>query len=387
MPHVHVASVFLVPHVYVCACMRVCVRAPSVRLPLSANSNAKGETPLILAAKARSAPCVELLLRAKADLSATDADGSSALHHAASLEDEASLLLLVDAGADPTVANEDGKDVLALLERHDMATLAPVFEHYRLAYLRRQAIATRLRAYLAGVVPPYHAEEAVAVFAEERLSGDEQRLRQPHLQGSDSVVASAAATGAAWEDTHALELYRSRPWAETSHRYCPPCMREAICTLLLASQRREEGDACCLPSELWLQVFHKMHRDWFDDDCERRRRAAVRERKQRAEEARAARAAADAEDGARRASRLHEGSAQNAGTPVLVQELLHAEDALRMLQNAVQGDEIARMAVLGPLNLLTQKRDELRRQLASAATQESAAPDPQDASLPRPTLP
>ena len=38
---------------------------------------------------------------------------------------------------------------------------------------------------------------------------------------------------------------------------------------LLAPNRRQEGEACCLPSELWLHVFRHMDRDWILEDNRR----------------------------------------------------------------------------------------------------------------------
>ena len=69
--------------------------------------------------------------------------------------------------------------------------------------------------------------------------------------------------------------YIGRPWSETSHAFFPPCFREVIFTLLLASNRRKEGEVACLPAELWLQVFRRMHRDWFVPNGSRSRGAST----------------------------------------------------------------------------------------------------------------
>jgi hypothetical protein len=39
-------------------------------------------------------------------------------------------------------------------------------------------------------------------------------------------------------------------------------MREVVFSLLLASNRRAEGEVCALPRELWLNIFRRMDRDW-----------------------------------------------------------------------------------------------------------------------------
>lgn len=310
-----------------------CLRCSLAMCP---RSNPKGETALILATKARSAPCVRTLLVAKADLSLTDSDGRSALHHAASLYDEATLLLLLDHGADLHVEDADGKDALALLERHDIARLTQSFEHYRIEYERRTQIASRIQLYQAGQMPPYHAaSDSSSVEGDdgegEDACGPSSRRGCGRSAGNDAECTAA---------DDALSLYRGRRWSETSHRFCPPCMREAIRTMLLASNRRMEGESCCLPTELWLHVFRHMHRDWFDDADERRRRhAAAQERRAAAVQQR----------------RENE------------RELKHTEEAIRMLEAVIEGDELGRVAVAGPLNRLLNRRDELKAQLTLAA--------------------
>ena len=253
--------------------------------------------------------CVRTLLVAKADLSLTDSDGRSALHHAASLYDEATLLLLLDHGADLHVEDADGKDALALLERHDIARLTQSFEHYRIEYERRTQIASRIQLYQAGQMPPYHAASDSSVW---RATTARARMRA----GLRAVEAAAAALGMTRSAPPPMTPCRCtvwRRWSETSHRFCPPCMREAIRTMLLASNRRMEGESCCLPTELWLHVFRHMHRDWFDDADERRRRhAAAQERRAAAVQQR----------------RENE------------RELKHTEEAIRMLEAVIEGDEL-----------------------------------------------
>ena len=249
------------------------------------------------------------------------------------------MLLLLDHGADLHVEDADGKDALALLERHDIARLTQSFEHYRIEYERRTQIASRIQLYQAGQVPPYHAaSDSSSVQGDdgegEDACGPSSRRGCGRGAGNDAECTAA---------DDALSLYRGRRWSETSHRFCPPCMREAIRTMLLASNRRMEGESCCLPAELWLHVFRHMHRDWFDDADERRRRhAAAQERRAAAVQQR----------------RENE------------RELKHTEEAIRMLEAVIEGDELGRIAVAGPMNRLLNRRDELKAQLTLAARDE-----------------
>ena len=144
-------------------------------------------------------------------------------------------------------------------------------------------------------------------------------------------------------------------------------------TMLLASHRREEGQSCCLPSEVWLQVFRHMHRDWFDDEAARARRLAARERRRAAREERMRERARQqrAEEEARALWEaqigcppgLSGGGGVSAETEAILRDLRDTEDTIRMLSSAIEGDELARVVVAGPMNTLTRRRDELRAQL------------------------
>lgn len=218
-------------------------------------SNASNSTPLHVAAAARPcAPsCVKLLLEAHASVDAVDVRGSAchaALDQLRNPSDFASaeetFLVLLDAGADLRAA----KDALARLERQ---WWAPTAEDAQAAFgpLCRQLemlnpgmqLQTRLKAYMRGSVPP---------------------------------VSRCV-------DTSFTCVYQERPWSESSHRFCPPVMREVILMLLLASRRRKEGDAGWLPPELWQLCFRHMHRDWIDSAELRESRKAWEERMQRDE--------------------------------------------------------------------------------------------------------
>ena len=119
----------------------------------------KGETALILAARARSAPCVKLLLSARADVTASAPGVGTALHVAAGQGDEAVALHLIDAGSDPFTRNHDGLDPnhrgLDALELMRAEHLTPyrVFAHYAAQLDERAKAARRLACYVAGNLP------------------------------------------------------------------------------------------------------------------------------------------------------------------------------------------------------------------------------------------
>jgi len=146
-----------------------------------ANLNARnpsGETALLLATKNGARSCVRILLDAGADFSLASEKGT-ALHVAATNGDEETALLLIDAGADPRAADPSGETVLGLMDADWMEQYS-VFAHYAEQHKARKEAAARLRAYIEGRMgrtswPPYYA---------------------------------------------------SRPWSEASHRYMPPAFRE-----------------------------------------------------------------------------------------------------------------------------------------------------------------
>lgn len=119
----------------------------------------KGESALILAARARSAPCVKLLLSARADVTASAPGVGTALHVAAGQGDEAVALHLIDAGCDPFLRNHDGLDPnhrgLDALELMRAEHLTPyrVFAHYAAQLDERAKAARRLACYVAGNLP------------------------------------------------------------------------------------------------------------------------------------------------------------------------------------------------------------------------------------------
>ena len=322
-------------------------------------------TPLILATKATAMQCVHVLLLAKADIHARGADGRTALHHAAALADEATLLTLVDFGAMGSEELEQAVDQassgsgggggrssssssgsgsscsgtgtgtgtdtmvptpMVLLEREDMRAYTAHLEHYRQEYANRQRITARIRHYLAGTLPP-HCTGASARHA------DLASLPDACREEGTGVLPSC---------------YEARPWSETSHRFCPPTMREGLFMLLLASHRRREGDACCLPSELWRKIFSHMHRDWLDDPW---RRAREEERARQEATLAVAVGGGDCSSGSSRAWELRG-------------ELQDLDDKIRMLSLAAVGDPVALGAVAGPLARWRQERQELRKELS-----------------------
>lgn len=71
--------------------------------------NKRGATPLLAAAAEGVADVCEVLLAAGADPKAVDEDGNTALHHAVSSENSATVALLVERGLDRAAKNKEGK--------------------------------------------------------------------------------------------------------------------------------------------------------------------------------------------------------------------------------------------------------------------------------------
>lgn len=84
------------------ACINNSPKMVSVLLKCKADKNLRTEpdkqTPLMKAAAYNAAPCVELLLRARADATTTDLDGRNALHHAAKNKATLCVQLLLSSG-------------------------------------------------------------------------------------------------------------------------------------------------------------------------------------------------------------------------------------------------------------------------------------------------
>ena len=227
-------------------------------LHLGANVNARqadtNHTPLMLAAKAASPPTVSFLIAAKADLTAIGAEGS-ALHMALASGCEEAALLMLDAGLDPFIEAVTDPDAgeehaIACIEREVAAisNAAPISISVHSTLLKdRRAMCARLRSYIRGTLPPALLPRGGA--------------------GPGEVP----------------QFYAERKWTEAAHKYCPAAYREAVLSLLLASNRRKEGDAGWLPPELWLHVLRHTHRDWFDSDELRGQRREWEERQKRLE--------------------------------------------------------------------------------------------------------
>ena len=79
-----------------------------------------GQTALVLAAEARSAPAVRVLLFAKADVDVQAPGVGSVLHVAATREDEATFLECLDFGADPYRKNAEGLDAFEVMSANHM---------------------------------------------------------------------------------------------------------------------------------------------------------------------------------------------------------------------------------------------------------------------------
>ncbi len=97
--------------------------------------NINGQTPLHLAAREGHEQAIKLLLNHKIDIpiNAKDKDGNTALHCAAAINDLSSIKLLVKAGADPYLANNDSKTVFDLLDKTAGKNRTPEEEKVRVA--------------------------------------------------------------------------------------------------------------------------------------------------------------------------------------------------------------------------------------------------------------
>lgn len=86
--------------------------------------NHEGNMPLHAALAGRGVGRISTTLLAHgADVSATDAGGYTALHHAAFRDDVGLVNTVLAHGADPTAENRDGKTALALAEAHGRAAV------------------------------------------------------------------------------------------------------------------------------------------------------------------------------------------------------------------------------------------------------------------------
>lgn len=80
-------------------------------------SDRKGFTPLMLAN--RNPGITQILCDARADVNAQDGVGWTALHHGAQVNDEETIQILLDAGADATIVNKKGETYLGYFTRPD----------------------------------------------------------------------------------------------------------------------------------------------------------------------------------------------------------------------------------------------------------------------------
>jgi ankyrin repeat protein len=87
--------------------------------------NREGNMPLHAALAGKGVGRISTTLLAHgADVSAPDAGGHTALHHAAFRDDVGLVNTVLSHGADPTARNRDGKTALAIAEEHGHATVA-----------------------------------------------------------------------------------------------------------------------------------------------------------------------------------------------------------------------------------------------------------------------
>ncbi|XP_050832194.1 ankyrin repeat domain-containing protein 22 isoform X3 [Serinus canaria] len=69
---------------------------------------------------------VKMLLRAGVDVNATDSSGSTALHYACEMKNQAVIPLLIEAHADTSVKNQDGEtplDITRRLQFHNIESM------------------------------------------------------------------------------------------------------------------------------------------------------------------------------------------------------------------------------------------------------------------------
>ena len=174
------------------------------------------------------------------------------------------------------------------------------------------------------------------------------------------------------------------------HRPLSPTHTLAV---LFALSTHCPTDVACLPSELWVQIFQRMHRDWFFPDKAAAPSSAtaaatsdVPAPEAAAPEMLASPPAMDSTAGD--SARDHASAATAVATaetsvePPVAQrlqtartELRDIEDALRMLTRVTLADPLDRAAVAGPLRNFEVRREALLQQVERLSTELDAARD------------
>ena len=203
-------------------------------------SRDEGVTPLMLASRHGCAECVTLLLRCGASVGTTSKrGGTTALHEAcgahaqkAEARHEEVAVVLIEAGADPCARDDRGWSSLDALRNR-----APP-------------------ASISGAAGPL-----LPGFSPGFLSGGGSDKKKAELRIS-LLLRGQLPTSHEVKGGGQPAFYDRRRWTETSHRYMPPQLRQAVVTLLLHSGRCTPHETGWLPPDLWIQVFRYMDRAW-----------------------------------------------------------------------------------------------------------------------------
>ncbi|KAL1523255.1 hypothetical protein AB1Y20_018205 [Prymnesium parvum] len=217
------------------------------------STNARGMTPLLLAAEKGHARCVECLLGFRADVHARAADGRTPLHAACAAADERTALLLIAAGASLLARAADGAQPLALLSPAAYGALL------------------RQHGGSAGQGPPFPSDpspwqprprslglHAIRAAAHEGMAVRLARFGARALLGGEVELGRDAMFPAALYDL---------PWSEEAHRFFPEAFRKVV-RMLLMHASRGSSEGASLPPELMLEIVRRMSRHSVRDDPE-----------------------------------------------------------------------------------------------------------------------
>ncbi|XP_052655914.1 ankyrin repeat domain-containing protein 22 isoform X3 [Harpia harpyja] len=106
----------------ICACKQGNNRIVSYLLNRNADVNLRNK----VSKTKQNENLIKMLLRAGADVNATDFSGSTALHYACKMKNQAVIPLLLEAHADTSVKNQDGEtplDIARRLQFHNIESM------------------------------------------------------------------------------------------------------------------------------------------------------------------------------------------------------------------------------------------------------------------------
>ncbi|XP_029887480.1 ankyrin repeat domain-containing protein 22 isoform X4 [Aquila chrysaetos chrysaetos] len=106
----------------ICACKQGNNRIVSYLLNRNADVNLRNK----VSKTKQNENLIKMLLRAGADVNATDFSGSTALHYACEMKNQAVIPLLLEAHADTSVKNQDGEtplDIARRLQFHNIESM------------------------------------------------------------------------------------------------------------------------------------------------------------------------------------------------------------------------------------------------------------------------